>query len=500
MTIDPLLIGFHTRGVHPTRVGVYARISDDPRGLEAGVGRQVEDAATKAVQLGWPVPLVPYVENDVSAFRKRRVTLPDGTVGYRVIRPIYRRAVTDLEAGVIDGLLVYDLDRLARETRDLEDLIDVVKATRRPVRGVTSEIDLMTADGQFMARTIVNVAQKSSQDTGRRVARAAAEKARSGRQAANGRRVFGWADDRVTLHPTEAPALRTAVEAIALGAGLGTAFDELLQTGLPTVAGGPWRKTTFRQMIRSPRAAGIRGYKGKGRETAPSRDDWRAVAVRDLAGEYVMGDWTPLVDVAMWEAANLALDANRTGQTWRRRHLLTGILRCGLCGGKMHVRSHHGGPRYVCPGKANGTCGKIARRVDVVEPYVLELIGRYLADVDALPATAAVETDDIGALRERIVNLRAGYAAGKVSDDTLFTVLPPLEEQLAQATETARKATRPTVAPAKLREVWFDSGGAVERRRAVLAQVVTAIKVMPADRPNRRSPWDPERELVILWA
>jgi DNA invertase Pin-like site-specific DNA recombinase len=33
----------------------------------------------------------------------------------------------DLEVGLIDGIVFYDMDRLARQPRDLEDLIDWVE-------------------------------------------------------------------------------------------------------------------------------------------------------------------------------------------------------------------------------------------------------------------------------------------------------------------------------------------------------------------------------------
>ena len=43
----------------------------------------------------------------------------------------------DLEAGLIDGIVFYDMDRLARQPRDLEDLIDWVEYKKVPVKPVT---------------------------------------------------------------------------------------------------------------------------------------------------------------------------------------------------------------------------------------------------------------------------------------------------------------------------------------------------------------------------
>ncbi|MBA3311299.1 MAG: recombinase family protein, partial [Nocardioidaceae bacterium] len=109
----------------PTRAAILVRISDDRAGEAAGVGRQEKDARALADRLGWQVGEV-IIENDVSAYKRRTVTLPDGSAALRVVRPGFRRLLELLALGQVDGLIAYDLDRVARDPRDLEDLIDVV--------------------------------------------------------------------------------------------------------------------------------------------------------------------------------------------------------------------------------------------------------------------------------------------------------------------------------------------------------------------------------------
>src|SRR5260221_7764453 len=66
----------------PQNAGAYVRISDDPHGLERGVNRQIDDCHKKAAHDGWKIGKV-YTENDTSAYRKKKTTLPDGTVVWR---------------------------------------------------------------------------------------------------------------------------------------------------------------------------------------------------------------------------------------------------------------------------------------------------------------------------------------------------------------------------------------------------------------------------------
>jgi DNA invertase Pin-like site-specific DNA recombinase len=71
----------------------------------------------------------------------------------------------DLETGVIQGIVVYDLDRLARQPKDLERIIDIYDRKPLIFATVQGSIDLSTPDGRTMARVLVAMANKSSMDT-----------------------------------------------------------------------------------------------------------------------------------------------------------------------------------------------------------------------------------------------------------------------------------------------------------------------------------------------
>ncbi|MFG2395639.1 recombinase family protein [Streptomyces lydicus] len=67
------------------------------------------------------------------------------------MRPEFRQLLADLANGVIDGVVFYDLDRLVRQPRDLEDLIDIVEYVKPPVTGATGgRMNLIFQD--FMSR------------------------------------------------------------------------------------------------------------------------------------------------------------------------------------------------------------------------------------------------------------------------------------------------------------------------------------------------------------
>ncbi|MBJ7479697.1 recombinase family protein [Rhodococcus sp. (in: high G+C Gram-positive bacteria)] len=109
----------------PSSAAVYVRQSLD-RAEGASIQRQIEDTQKLAHSLGWTIGEV-YEDNDVSAYNRRKK------------RPSWTRMLDDLRSGKHDGVIFYDLDRMARQPRDLEDLIDILEQHKIPNSIVTGE-------------------------------------------------------------------------------------------------------------------------------------------------------------------------------------------------------------------------------------------------------------------------------------------------------------------------------------------------------------------------
>src|SRR5260370_14817646 len=141
-----------------TLADLYLRLSD-LRNEEALDGREAKLRA-EAGRLGWTVHRV-VVENDLngggkpkpaSAYKRVKITI-DGEEKWRVDRPEFRSVIADLMARRATALLAEDLDRLARDPRDLEDLIDCAERKGAVIRSLSSgAIHLGTGDGRALAR------------------------------------------------------------------------------------------------------------------------------------------------------------------------------------------------------------------------------------------------------------------------------------------------------------------------------------------------------------
>jgi site-specific DNA recombinase len=321
--------------------GGYPRISEDPNDTRAGVGRQREDIIEGVRRRGGdPDKIVWYDENDTSAYKRKQVTTTDPLgneyTALRVIRPKWHTALHDLRLGKIDGLMAWDLDRVARDNRDLEDAVEVVELYGAPIESaVPGEINLVTDDGITNARMKVVFNNKSSRDTGRRVARAHLATARTGRPI--GHRMFGWEEDRVTIRQSEAKHVHETVKLILDGMPTQAAARELNEKGVLTSRGKKWTAATLKQYLLNPRLYGVRVYH-------------REVMLGD-DGKPVRGLWEPMFD----ESTHLLLVDKMKRPDHRggvishpgsRNYLLTGLLVCSVCRGTMYGGRQSNGYGY----------------------------------------------------------------------------------------------------------------------------------------------------------
>jgi site-specific DNA recombinase len=499
--------------------GGCVRISDDEwvkdertgemRLSEKGITRQKEDVLGLAGKLGVRITRW-YEENDTTAFKKKRIRLPNGRSVWRVIRPEFRRMLADYEDGQIAGVIFYDLDRLARNPRDLEDQIDLAEYYKRPVETVTGQLDLRTSNGRTMARVLVAMATKSSEDTSRRVARAQLQQAQSGQaRRKGGHRPFGYRPDR-TLDPNEAQLLRDGAARFLAGetwSGIARYFEA---SGIRPVAARNWNMTVVRQLLTSPSVAGIVVYNGAFRKEnqegvrRSAYTDPEGVALRDASGQYVRSEWPPILAAEQWTAVVTEWKRRTAGQVFSaagtRKYLLSGLLRCGrvLDDGGVCNASLVGAPRkyasgrvtlvYKCKDRTHGGCGGIERNAGRLDALIEELLFRHITgnapDDAALPA-GDDDDPDVPALAEiqrRLLRLRTDYAEGNATDDTFFGTVPALEarERKLRA-DMARKARvrsgrlARNRSPEDVRREW--GAGDVAVRRAILSRYFRAIVI-----------------------
>lgn len=369
---------------------LYLRISSDPTGKQLGVIRQREDCEKLCAERGW-MP-VEYVDNDVSASTGK-------------VRPAYQRMLDDIREGRIGAVVCWHLDRLHRSPIELENFMSIADEYNVALATVTGDVDLSTDDGQFTARIMGAVARKETDRKRARQRRAAQQKAEQGRPHWPVL-PFGYqrGDDGYVLDPVTAPLVKQIYADVLAGESISESARMLNAAEAYSAKGHPWSASTLSLYLRKPRNAGLREHRG------------------EIVGP---GNWPALVDEATWRAAQAVLNAPGRGPGTKtvRKHLLTGVLRCGKCGGylsgnpQLQRTGGKPGPRKageaLAPVKlayqlayACKACHGCSVRAEAVEPLVFDIIGARLAREDAVDLLRAEQHDT-----EQAEALRAEQAA-----------------------------------------------------------------------------------------
>lgn len=445
----------------PRAAAIYARISSDPTGQALGVQRQLEDCRRLAADRGWTVA-DEYVDNDVSAYSGKP-------------RPEYERMLADVRDGLRDAVIVYNMDRLTRRPIELEEFTAVCEAAGlRQVVTATSDVDLGTDDGLFMARITAAVAAKESARKSARVRRKMQQNAERGLPGGGANRPYGYEADKVTINPAEAEIIREVVGRFIAGESARAIAEDLKERGVPTSTGVEWRSTTIRGILLSPRIAGLRAHRG------------------EIVGQAV---WDPIISVEQRQQVLNTLEQKRAaGRRAPRRYLLSGMLRCGKCGGKLFSAARVNERRYVCAsGPDHRGCGGIMVNAARVEEWLTAAVLYRLdtPDMEAVLTGQHAQDDryaELAAQRERLEGrmreLAAMFSAGEISRFEWKAARDPLEAQLTGVDQqlsrlsTATNLDRLVGQGAALREGWEQM--TLERQAAIVRAVLDFATILPA--------------------
>ncbi|MGK5631638.1 recombinase family protein [Streptomyces sp. URMC 123] len=465
----------------PKRVGIYVRISKDRKGEELGIQRQEKACRELCERLKWEVLKV-YPENDTSASTTSRRG-----------RPVYTQMLRDARDGLIDGIVVYSIDRLTRRIAELTHFLEEQKEHGFAFATTEGE-DTSTANGRMILTIKGAVAQQETERMSERINSSLLQRREKGKPHAGGSRLFGFKEgsNLQELEPRESEAIKRGYQMLMDQKTPGDIARLWNEAGLRTPEGNTaWDIHKVKRVYRSQRVGGIVTYKGQ-----------------DI-GDSIYPH--PLTRTE-WENVQAVLDQRATPAgkgSGKRKHLYSGFLTCGHCQSTMRIQwatiqgrtfrrtfCHSG---QVGAGGENG-CGKVNRRYDWIEARLNEVVEAALTKRMPQPQAAPTEdlSGEIAVTEERIRALRSRWKEGLMADEDYFDSLTHLRGQL-QALRAREAATvvRESRVEADALTVWRDDDMQnLERRRSIIASVIDRCEVFSVGR-GRRKP--PELDSIRVW-
>jgi site-specific DNA recombinase len=320
-----------------------------------------------------------------------------GISGATLERPALKRLLADVEAGKIDCVVVYKVDRLSRSLMDFSRLIETFERHGVSFVSVTQHFCTTTSMGRLTLNILLSFAQFEREVIGERIRdKFAASRAKGMWMGGIPPLGYDVRDRRLVVNQAEAKLVGLIFRRfLDLGSAL-LLIRELNAQGHHTKSwttqagtyreGRPFDKGTLYKILRNRTYLGEAVHKGKS----------------------YPGEHEPIVERVTWVRihAVLALNARRRGNEARARTPapLRGLMRCTHCNSAMtptHTRRRGRLYRYyICLGasrRGHDTCPVRSIAAAEVEGLVLGQVRRLLASPELVARTITAVRRENGA-------------------------------------------------------------------------------------------------------
>ena len=312
-----------------------------------------------------------------------------GFSGATMERPALKRLLADVEAGKLDCVVVYKLDRLSRSVRDYLNLLAFLADHDVDFVSVTQQFNTTTPVGRMTLRMLLSFAEFERDIIAERT-RDKMHAARRRGKWTGGTPILGYdttpEGGKLVVNKDEAEQVRAIFELFARNPSLVGVATELNRRGWRRKSwttkdgkqrdGGEWNRLNLRTLLTNPLYAGM----------------------QKLGDETFQGEHPAIVSKALFQRVERLLDGNQRNHRIpeKNRHgaLLRGLLRCSACGTAMlHTPTTKNGRlyRYYRCGsvlrKGPAACPSRPLPAEQVERFVVDQIRRIGADLALQRAT-----------------------------------------------------------------------------------------------------------------
>jgi site-specific DNA recombinase len=270
-----------------------------------------------------------------------------GFSGATMDRPAFRELLTDIEAGQVDCVVVYKIDRLTRSLADFSRILEIFNRTGVSFLSVTQQFSTTDPAGTLMLNVLLSFSQFERELIAERTRDKMAAARRKGKWV-GGSLVLGYDIARtggaLAVNEAEAERVREIFRLYLEYGALRPVVEELRrrdwrlkswisQTGRP-IGGSPFTKTTLHNLLTNIVYTGRVRYKG----------------------QIYAGEHAAIIDEKTWNRVQQKLNRNgrRGGRNTPNRYgaLLKGLVRCESCNTAMTHTYTSKGPTiyryYVC--------------------------------------------------------------------------------------------------------------------------------------------------------
>ena len=282
------------------RCAVYCRVSSDERldqsfnSIDAQREAGIAYVASQKAE-GWE--LVPDFYED------------PGFSGGNMERPGLKRLLKDIQAGKIDIVVVYKIDRLSRSLADFAKMVEVFDNHMVSFSSVTQQINSATSMGRLMLNVLLSFAQFEREVTGERIRDKIAASKRKGMWMGGSVPLGYHVENRaLQIEPQEAELVQRIFEQFIAEQSTTKIVKELNEQGIQTKRKKTFCKQSIYKILHNRTYIGEISHKG---ESFPAQHEG-------------------LIDSTTWEQTHAILSQDnrqRCRNTWEKKNRNDFLLR-----------------------------------------------------------------------------------------------------------------------------------------------------------------------------
>ncbi len=337
-------------------------------------------------------------------------------------RPGLEQLVQDAKHGLFAKVIVYKLDRLARQLRLLLEIEERLKEYGVDLISAKENLDTSSPIGRTVFQVLGLVSEWEREAIIERTRSGRIQRYREGRWA-GGKPLYGYKHNKLTrkieIDKNEALIVRRIFDQYKSGKSLNGIADSLnIERIKPRSSKGKgWRSTAIRNILINP------AYKGT---LIVNRHDHIANIARVDMDKAITINIPAIVTEQDWQLVQQRLDQNKHIRPQKAdKWLLQGLVSCGLCGLRFKAENTGKHRYYNCRGKlkyrhldGSPRCTSPRIRADWLEEQVWQRIEDIINDPNKL---RPLVEDAIENLRQR--------------QEELQSRIQPIDDRLAQIAE-----------------------------------------------------------------
>src|ERR1700726_2698593 len=342
------------------------------------------------------------------------VCVPDGyddggLSGATMDRPALQQLLAEIQAGRVDIVVVYKVDRLTRSLADFAKIVEILDAKGASFVSVTQQFNTTTSMGRLTLNVLLSFAQFEREVTGERIRDKIAASKKKGMWM-GGVPPLGYQcrDHKLIVIPSEAETVQHIFRRYAAFGSVRLLQQDLNAAGIRSKS---WISTAGRRWGGKPLARGAL-------YTMLRNRIYRSEIVHK--DQHYPGEHEPIIDEGLWEEVQAKLSANAverdTGERALNPSLLAGLLYDGQ--GHRMTPSHavKKGMRYlyyvsqplICQTREAAPEGLRIAAAEI-ERIVLSRIGELIAGPGRLADALGAYVETAGDQQQ--ILMRAGEVA-----------------------------------------------------------------------------------------